>query len=78
MLKIKLDYVDELNLICADLCVVTYLEGLFRQDRYDNFFIGKFDFIQNSTERYLWDKQKEIVFKLKDLLEKQDFTVSIK
>ncbi len=78
MLKIKIDYIDELHDITEKLCIVTYLRGLYNEDRNLNCFFDKFDFLCNPCNSFLYDLQEDLVFKLKALIKKEDFTVSDK
>lgn len=76
--KIKLEYIDELNRLSSDLCAIAYSQGLVNQDEFADLFVGKYNFIREAAKQYLWDREEESALNLKAILEKKDFTVSVK
>lgn len=77
MLKIKLKDIDALYDILTELGVITYLQGLVQYeepakgDRED-----VLDFARKSAEGYLLEWQLETVLEFKELLYREDFTIS--
>ena len=76
MLKIKLDYVDELLALSRKLCAVTYLQALVHQDESDGSPLATFDFINEYSYDFLYDLQEDLVLKLRKLVEKDDFAIN--
>ena len=76
MLKIKLDYVDELLALSRKLCAVTYLQTLVHQDESDGSPLAIFDFINEYSYDFLYDLQEDLVLKLRKLVEKDNFAIN--
>lgn len=79
MLSIKLENVDELLSLSAELDILTYLLALIQTDESKG-IIWEYDFRVASeiANEYLLEKQLIVATKLRELLLKKDFTISSK
>lgn len=75
MLKIKMEDADALYGLFVQLGAITYLQSLMQLDIIRGTCDEELCFAQRTAEHYLLDWQSEIVIKLKNLLEREDFTV---
>ncbi|MBO5020747.1 MAG: hypothetical protein J6J13_01420 [Clostridia bacterium] len=74
MLKIKFQDLDELYFISLEIEVLTYLQYLTQfDDHEDETTQNIFGQSRNYAKSYLLEKQCEMVKKLKDLIERDDF-----
>ncbi len=77
MLKIDIKNLDELSELILNLSVTTFLQGLIVTDNYIDYG-EEFNFIYCYARECLYEKQKEIVLKLKALVESDSFTEIVK
>lgn len=75
MVGVKLEDVDELHRVYLELRWITYLQQLVQRDE-DEGILGNREII-TEAHVHLLDQQIQVMKKLKTLLEREDFYVSL-
>ena len=75
MLEITLSDLDLLHTHVSDLYALSYLQNLLMYDKTNNVICDEnLNCFRESSDLYILDKQSETLLKLKNLLEKDNFT----